>query len=135
LPFLIPNFIKKHNRHSLARTIDHELHPESTDCDKSISECGSCRLRKCSTVELANVALLFEENVTAEAVQPTTKQRAPKLQRQCSMEEVEKASCKLMPGIEGRIVVINEETLPQLLSDRQLWDIHAVHTIRESSEN
>ncbi|XP_057370675.1 mannosylglucosyl-3-phosphoglycerate phosphatase-like isoform X1 [Daphnia carinata] len=122
-------------RHSLARTIDHELHPESTVCDTSISECGSCRLRKASTVEPANVALLFEENVTAEAVQPTTKQRAPKLQRQSSMEEMEKASCKLMPRIEGRIVIINDETLPQLLSDRQLWDVHAVHTIRESSEN
>lgn len=116
----------------MARTIDHELHPESNISGTAILEGGSIRLRKCSAVESANVALLFEENATVETVEPTARQKAPKLQRQPSMDEIEKASCKLEPHIEGRIVILNEETLPQLLNERQLWDAHAVpSTIRE----
>jgi hypothetical protein len=51
------------------------------------------------------------------------------------MEEVEKASCKLEPRIEGRIVVLNEETLVHLLSEREAWEKSVERTIRESSEN
>jgi hypothetical protein len=61
--------------------------------------------------------------------------RAPKLRRQSSMEEVEKASCKLEPRIDGRIVVLNEETLVHLLSEREAWEKSVARTIRESSEN
>ncbi|KAK4020015.1 hypothetical protein OUZ56_002011 [Daphnia magna] len=84
---------------SLKRMIDHELHPESNFCDS------------------------VQEDATAEMVHLTTKQGATKLLRQSSIEEIEKVCCQLEPRIEGRIVIINEETFPKLLSERQLWEI------------
>jgi hypothetical protein len=118
-------------RHSLARTIESELHPDGVI---NIPESGSIRLRRCSTIEAPNEALLFEDNAAVVDVdKPRT--RAPKLQRQSSMEEMEKASCKLEPRIEGRIVVLNEDTLPHLLSERQAWEKSVARPIRESSEN
>ena len=120
-------------RHSLARTIESELHPDGISI---IPETGSIRLRRCSTIEAPNEAVLFDGNAAANDVdQPTHRTRAPKLQRQSSMEEMEKASCKLEPRIEGRIVVLNEETLPHLLSERETWEKSVTRTIRESSEN
>ena len=118
-------------RHSLARTIESELHPDGVI---NIPESGSIRLRRCSTIEAPNEALLFEDNAgVVDVDKPRT--RAPKLQRQSSMEEVEKTSCKLEPRIESRIVVLNEDTLPHLLSERQAWEKSVARPIRESSEN
>lgn len=113
--------------------MDSELHPE----DNSSSDSGSARLRRRSSVEAPKVALLLEEGSSVGEVDLSkNRQRAPKLQRQSSLEEMEKASCKLEPRIEGRIVIINEETLPKLISDRQAWDKSVLtHTIRESVEN
>lgn len=98
---------------------------------------GSTRLRRRSSVEAPNVSLLLEDK-SAGGVEPSNVKsvRAPKLQRQSSIEEMEKNSCKLEPRIEGRIVIINEETLPKLISDRQLWDKNVLtHPIQESVEN
>ncbi|EFX89030.1 hypothetical protein DAPPUDRAFT_304700 [Daphnia pulex] len=108
-------------RHSLARTIESELHPDGI-IQTAIPETVSIRLRRCSTIEAPNEA-------------QKTKQRSPKLRRQSSMEEVEKASCKLEPRIEGRIVVLNEETLVHLMSEREAWQKSVAGTIRKSSEN
>ena len=108
-------------RHNLARTIESGLHPDGVI--SVIPESGSICLRRSSTIEAQNEALLFEENVAVVPVDKSiTRTRASKLQRQSSTEEVEKATCKLEPRIEGRIVVLNEGTLPHLLSERQAWE-------------
>jgi 5'-nucleotidase len=97
------------------------LHPDGVI--SVIPESGSICLRRSSTIEAQNEALLFEENVAVVPVDKSiTRTRASKLQRQSSTEEVEKATCKLEPRIEGRIVVLNEGTLPHLLSERQAWE-------------
>ncbi len=114
--------------------MENELHPEEHSSATS-NEGGSTRLRRRSSVEAPNIALLLEDNPTAGIEQPTTRPRAPKLQRQSSIEEMEKASCKLEPRIEGRIVVINEETLPQLISDREAWEKSVTRTIKELGES
>lgn len=98
------------------------MHPDGI-IQTAIPETGSIRLRRCSTIEAPNEALLFEDSkATVEVEVPIHRPRAPKLRRQSSMEEVEKASCKLEPQIEGRIVVLNEETLVHLLSEREAWE-------------
>lgn len=103
--------------------IDHELHPESNFCDSGISESWSVLPRKYGADKLAYFSFLVQEDATAEMVHLTTKQGATKLLRQSSIEEIEKVCCQLEPRIEGRIVIINEETFPKLLSERQLWEI------------
>ena len=119
----------------MARTIESELHPDGI-IHNAVPETGSIRLRRCSTIEAPNEAVLFEDSSAVVDVEiPIHRTRAPKLRRQSSMEEVEKASCKLEPHIEGRIVVLNEETLGHLLGERQAWEKSVARTIRESSEN
>ena len=119
----------------MARTIESELHSEEHTTTAS-SEGGSIRLRRCSSVEAPNIALLLQDTSAPVAVeQPTTRPRAPKLQRQSSIEEMEKESCKLEPRIEGRIVLINEETRPQLISEREAWEKSVTRTIRELGES
>ena len=119
----------------MARTIESELHPDGI-ISNVIPETGSIRLRRCSTIEAPNEAVLFDEiSAVIDVEKQIHRTRAPKLQRQSSMEEVEKASCKLEPRIEGRIVILNDNTLPHLLSERQAWDKSVTRTIRESSEN
>lgn len=103
----------------MTRTLDHELHPESITCGTVILEGLSIRPRNYSAVGLPNVSLPFEENATAE-VESTISQKALQVQRQSSMKTIEKASCKLEPRIEGRIVIIDKETLPQLLSKQSI---------------
>lgn len=115
--------------------MESELHHEENNSTSS-SECGSTRLRRRSSVEAPNLALLLDDNATtAEPEQPKAKQKAPRLQRQSSVEEMEKASCKLEPQVEGRIIHITPETLPQLISEREKWDKSVARTIRESVEN
>lgn len=107
------------------------------------NEVTTGRLRRCSSVDQPNVALLLENNTPTAAdnaatddVQdtPASKTGRPPLKRMSSMEEIEMASCKLEPRIEGRIVIISPETLPELLSERQEWEHKFMKTIRESVE-
>jgi len=121
-------------RHSLARAMESETLPEN--------EPVLGRLRRCSSVDQANVELLLDQNVTPSSAKEEENQQGnlvstsrPKLKRMSSMEEVESASCKLEPRIEGRIVVIGPETLPRLIKELQEWEHHAINTIRESMES
>ena len=125
-------FFPMNTRHSLARTIDSDLHPDVAANNNS----ESTRLRRSSSIEAPNIELLLLENDDQQPEVIKNGVRAPRLQRQKSIDDIEKANCKLEPKIEGRIVIIDAGTLPALLHDRQKWDQTVIDkTIPESVEN
>lgn len=84
-------------------------------------------------MDAPNLSVLLELN--AAPVQTAHIERTkPRLSRQSSVDEVEMASCKLEPKVEGRITQITAETLPQLLLARQKWENH-VAIVEAEGEN
>ena len=98
----------------------------SLDCDAQ--QPGSYdKLRRRSSIEAPYASL--SDSLPAAA--PTTPKK-PQLQRQSSIDAIEMASCQLRPLVEGRIVVIDEKTLPQLMDARHKWETSC--PIQESVE-
>ena len=95
------------------------------------------RLRRRSSMEAPNISLLLEPNsgTASNAAENDKPFRAPQLQRRSSIDDVEMASCKLEPRIEGRIVILTPETLIRLQNERQKWEMSITRTINESVEN
>lgn len=106
-------------RHSLCQAIEKELHP-SEKVNPSTE--GSVRLRRRSSVDAPNLSLLLETNPAPVNKASCERAKPPRLSRQSSVEEVEMASCRLDPQVEGRITHITAENLPQLLLARQKWE-------------
>ena len=81
------------------------------------------------------MSLLLELNhATASNQTGEEKVKAPRLQRQSSIEDVEMNSCKLEPRIEGRIVIMTQEIMSRLQNERQKWEMSiATHTIKEEN--
>lgn len=98
-------------------------------------------------MDAPNVAILLENNNPVPAVEdhhvPLVEivppeepvKRRPKLERMSSIEEIEMASCRLEPHVEGRIVVIGPDTLPGLMDERYRWERSVTPTIPEGAEN
>ena len=148
-------FLHRLRRHSLARQMT-ESDGQQPEGDHGLNNelgCNKGRLRRCSSIDTVNVAILLENNTTAHApaepaaphqplvklvveVEPeeAPKGQRPKLQRMSSIEEIEMASCRLEPRVEGRIVVIGPDTLPGLLNERQRWERSVTPTIPEAVE-
>lgn len=83
------------------------------------------------------MSLLLELNHATTASntgEDNSKVKAPRLQRQSSIEDVEMKSCKLEPRVEGRIVIMTPETVSRLQNERQTWEMSiATHTIKEEN--
>ena len=121
----------------MVRSIEEEMvHPASNGNSAHLSTSDSFQrrsLRRCSTIEAPNVFLLVSNSAVDEGHLPAKKSSV--LKRQCSVEEMEMSSCKLEPCVQGRIIVINEHNLPELIVQRQKWESRSVSTIEESVQN
>jgi 5'-nucleotidase len=127
-------------RHSQARVLESEINQNTlsaADVTAPTAPAEGTRLRRRSSVEAPNVSLLLELNHATAASntgEDNSKVKAPRLQRQSSIEDVEMKSCKLEPRIEGRIVIMTPETVSRLQNERQKWELSIVtHTIKEEN--
>ena len=124
-------------RHSQARILESEVNQNTSPATVPAvtAPTEGTRLRRRSSVEAPNMSLLLELNhATASNQTGEEKVKAPRLQRQSSIEDVEMNSCKLEPRIEGRIVIMTQEIMSRLQNERQKWEMSiATHTIKEEN--
>jgi len=116
-------------RHSMARIFDNG-DGDSAGPDSTVTAgvpCDGIRLRRCSSVDASpNVDLLLAHTSIHDGHHH---HEASPIEEEKDGELVLEEKYKVDPRIEGRIVVINEDTLPELVRQRQLWDARIAHIV------
>ena len=114
----------------MARTIETELLSQCNGPNDTSPQSGT-RLRRRSSVDAPNISLLLahsnngadgEDAVYPKTPSPNQSRKIPRLQRQSSIDEIEWATTKLQPKVDGRIVIIDDKALPELTDARVKWE-------------